>query len=337
MVTISPPTGEDQLGYIHLDLWGRRDLYTIIPGSGAGPGSGSGGNRESAKYTYTMIIVHPRQQSSDEDNTRQSTRSMESVYSLSELPQKHLGVVAFASKFIGIVQRGTVVVRIEGLNSPSGNWNGNGSGSGSGSGRWKNVQLGQLGQIGKRSKWEWYRAEVYADRRFVFMIVPRGGVIGSRGRLRPQSLDDSEVGEEDEGEEDEDEDGAVMLGGGVVKITFSAITSALPGGGEIWSGSPNGVIPRFIGGNGKGIASSKLKKVHVEITRTLVAGEMSKPTGVDVVWVGMVELGPGSAPDGNICAGADVGVGGRCAGFAVEVDWARRMWIECRKVADKRR
>ena len=332
-MTISPPTGEDQLGYIHLDLRGKRDLYTIVPGSGAG-------NGESGKYSYTVVIVHPRQGSTDEDNNlTESTRARENVYSLSELPQKHLRVVAFASKFIGIVRRGTVVVRIEGLNSPNG--------SGSGGVRGRNVQLGQMG---KRSRWEWYRAEVYADGKFVFMVVPRGGVLGSRGRSRPQSQDDDSGGGVREGEEEE---GTVMLGGGVVKITFSTTASAI--GVEIGGGSGSGAgsgrgsasasasggIPRFIGGNGKGIASSKLKKVYMEITRTLVAGEMSKPTGVDVVWAGVVEFGPGSAPDGNVVgAGAGAGaadMGEVCAGFAAEVDWARRMWIECRKVADKRR
>ncbi|RPB27691.1 hypothetical protein L211DRAFT_865808 [Terfezia boudieri ATCC MYA-4762] len=333
VVTISPPTGEDQLGYIHLDLRGKRDLYTIIPGSGAG-------NGDSGKYSYTMVIVHPRQGTTDEVNSiTESTRARESVYSLSELPQKHLRVAAFASKFIGIVRRGTVVVRIEGLNSPNG--------SGNGVARARNMQLGHMGM---RSRWEWYRAEVYADGRFVFMVVPRGGVLGSQGKSRPQSQDDDGgVAAED----DDDEDGTVMLGGGVVKITFSTTASAIAGGGEICgeSGSggfsgrgsagaiASGVVPRFIGGNGKGIAStsSKLKKVYVNITRTLVAGEMSKPTGVDVMWAGLVELGPGSAPDGNIVGAGAADMGELCAGFAAEVDWARRMWIECRKVADKRR
>ncbi|KAF8429053.1 hypothetical protein EV426DRAFT_206830 [Tirmania nivea] len=319
VVTISPPTGEDQLGYIHLDLRGKRELYTIVPGSGAG----SGGNGESGKFSYTMVIVHPRKE--EDDSITESTQSRENVYSLSELPQKHLRVVAFASKFIGIVRRETVVVRIEGLNSPNG--------IGNGSVRGKNVQVGQMG---KRSRWEWYRAEVYADGRFVFMVVPRGGVLGSRGPSRPQSQDDDGVGEEGE-----EEDGAVMLGGGVVKITFSTTASVVSGGGEIGSGigigNTSGIIPRFIGGNGKGIVSSKLKKAYVEITRTLVAGEMSKPTGVDFVWVGVVELGPGSAPDGNVVGAGGVDMGEVCAGFAAEVDWARRMWIECRKVADKRR
>ena len=314
MVTISPPTGEDQLGYIHLDLRGKKDLYTIIPGSASG--LGLRGDGESGKYTYTVVIVHPRRESSgEENNPTASTRSRENVYSISELPQKHLRVVAFASKFVGIVRRGTIVVRIEGLNS----------------GKGKNVQVG-VG--GKRSKWEWYRAEVYADGRFVFMVVPRGGVLGSRGRSRPQSQDSGGGGEKGE------EDGTVMLGGGVVKITFSTTVNAISGGGERGSGSgrggTSGVIPRFIGGSGKGVTNSKLKKVYVEITRTLMAGEVSMQTGVDVVWAGLVELGPGSAPDGSV-VGADAGVGEACAGFAVEVDWARRMWIECRKVADKRR
>ena len=97
------------------------------------------------------------------------------------------------------------------------------------------------------------------------------------------------------------------------------------------------MIPRLIGGNGKGIMNSKLRKVYVEITRTLVAGEMWKPTGVDVVWAGVVELGPGSAPDGNVVGAGGTDMGEVCAGFAAEVDWARRMWIECRKIADKRR
>lgn len=319
VVTISPPTDSDQLGYIHLDLRGKRYVYIVIPGSGSG-------SVDTGKYT--MVIVHPRRRKNKpEDTTVLETKdwtkgtSHEEVYALSELPAKHLSIVKFASKFVGIVRRGTVVVRIEGLNPGASTRSGGGAA----------IEAMAKQTAVSNSRWEWYRAEIYADGRFEFTVIPRGGVLGS-------SVE----------HENALKDGTIMLVGGVVKIVFTttlASTSSSMVNGE---NGDDAVIPRFIGGHGsKGVGNGKLRKVHVEITRTLSASPSSsleKPTSV--VWNGLVELGPGSAPDSAVIVDKRVGNDtvkgeakrkGACAGFAAEVDWARRMWIDCRRVADKKR
>ncbi|KAF8471740.1 hypothetical protein BDZ91DRAFT_846379 [Kalaharituber pfeilii] len=313
VVTISPPTDSDTLGYIHLDLTAKRYVYTIIPGSG--PGTVDIGK-------YTMVIVQPRRRYNKSEHARdlakqgdvkrENTGLMgEEVYELSELPVKHLSVVKFASKFVGIVRRGTVVVRVEGQNS------------GSAPGSRGAIAVEKGGDTSANPKWEWYRGEIFADGRFEFTIIPRGGILGTSG----------EVGGGGGGVE------TVVLLGGVVKIIFRAmLTGSLAGGGPVGiggDGERKNAIPQFIGS--KTIGNVKLRRVHVEIMRTVAPSTSSSASkSSSTVWSGPVDLGQGTAHAATVFgsekASQNVSL---CAGFHVEVDWARRIWIECKRLLEK--
>lgn len=297
-VTVSPPTDSDPLGYIHLDLKRKRYLYTIVPSSQS---------RKVDTGKYTMVIVRPRlwkgKHEEDRGKTADSTKFFgEQVYRLSELPAKHFSIVKFASKFIDIMRRETVVVRIEGLNSGS------------------MACRPSSEPYSSSSRWEWYRAEIYADGRFEFTIIPRGGVLGSNVIAEKEGLSTDEI----------------ILTGGVLRIIFT--TSSMR------SFSDTASIPRFIGSGSKKPSNAKLKRVHVKITRSIEASPSSFSSKAITVWTGPVELGSGSTHSAAVAldearVGCDLSAEGDdtvCAGLAVEVDWARRAWINCRKLLDKR-
>lgn len=292
-VTVSPPTDSDPLGYIHLDLKQKRYLYTIVPSS-------QSGKVDAGKYT--TVFVQPRwwkgKHEEDIGETVDGTKSFgEQVYRLSELPAKHFSIVKFASKFIGIMRRETVVVRIEGLNSGS------------------MACRPSPEQHSSASQWEWYRAEIYADGRFEFTILPRGGILGP-----------TVIAENGDSSTDE-----IMSTRGVLRVTFTA--------SSLRSFSDTAFIPRFTGSGGKKLSNTKLKRVHVKITRSLEVFPSSSSSKVITLWAGLVELGSGPTAFSVALGGVQVGCGDDdtvCAGFAAEVDWARRVWINCRKLLDKR-
>lgn len=373
-MTISPPTDSDLLGYIQLDIKGKRYMYTIIPGLASG-------NEITEKNT--MIIVHPRQYRNnnnareDEEEEKimakdKSQSSKEYVYALPELPGKHLGIIKFASKFIGIVRRGTVLVRIEGLNQGSpihGSTTTTTTRTKSGSASaataaktTKSVKQSFNDSQPSNSLWEWYRAEIYADGRFEFTIIPRGGVV-----------DSATIKAENGGEMAGAADGTIMLVGGVMKIKFMSMSSSSTTIAPATTNATDDIdgninkIPRFCGGNPGGSTRSgniKFRRVYAEISRTLAATTTSSSSAVPtsavsrssskpkskaniksksdpntkMIWAGIVELGPGSSPavGATTSSGHSGGSGSDglvCGGFMAEVDWARRMWIECRRKA----
>ena len=366
VVTISPPTDSDPLGYIHLDLKAKRYVYTIIPGSGRLNEVGGCGGR------YTVVIVHPRrhrysskekdyyfdekndglrleENDDDNDEAKKYMPPKEQVYELSSLPVKHLSVVKFASKFVGIVRRETVVVRIEGQQARPGHT------SYSPDHDNHHRHSSSVEAQSQNPKWEWYRGEIYADGRFEFTTIPRGAVLASSD----PGLGGGET-------RNADADKTIALVAGVVKLVFTK-GSSIPVSRTVDAAATTkkDPVPRFISGS----SNSKLRKVHVEITRThaqedgsaaeagsLLSSFPSLPKVKVVLWSGMVELGAGSAPtsliapSGTTAHTSDGGDGNAqakyhgltapanaCAGFAAEVDWARRLWIECKRLLDKGR
>ncbi|KAI5808657.1 hypothetical protein DFH27DRAFT_540530 [Peziza echinospora] len=267
-ITISPRTDNDPLGYIHLDLKGKRYIYTIVPG---GKGTPKTGRR-------TLIILHPR---------NSGTSDVDRTYEISELPVKHLSVLKLANKFLGIVRRGTVIQRIEG--QP-----GHGSASVIPAASCRNLE-----------KWEWYRGEAFADGRFEFTVVPRGGFASGQSEYI-----------------DGETDRSVMSVGGMVRIVFS-------NDGANSKATTDGVIPRFNVGTGHG---GKFKRVYAEINRAPTFSPSQSSIRPDLVWEGWIELGYSSNGAIANVSGGETDRPEVCGGFAEEVDWARRAWIECRRL-----